>query len=78
MVSKHRSVLRSINFTRGRVLLANVDEGITYDSLEIDEGLWFDMGSPETMTLTLEPGDLLNVETFTVERKRRGRPPKGR
>jgi len=63
MLSKHQSLVKCINFTRGRVLLVNLNEdsGVPYDSLEIEEGLWFEMGSPQTMTLTLEPGDLLNV-----------------
>lgn len=62
MLSKHRSVVKRINFFCGRVRLVNIDDdtGREYDSLEIDESLWRDMGAPTHITLTVVPGDKLN------------------
>jgi hypothetical protein len=38
-----------------------VDETRTVYDLKLAHGLWCDMGEPDTITVTIEPGDRLNV-----------------
>ena len=39
------------------------DGSIDWPVLHLDTPSWRDMGSPHTITLTIEPGDHLNPET---------------
>lgn len=56
MLTKQRLVLE---------FLWRIDEKVAYGDEEqrywyIDPGAWEDMGKPEKITLTIEPGDRLN------------------
>lgn len=41
---------------------ADGDETTRMHELQMDLGVWRDMGGPETITVTIEPGDKLNEE----------------
>lgn len=70
-LTKTRTVLQH-NGTVARHT-ADVERGPVFDSadedggrltvLTLDQSVWEDMGSPHEITVTIEPGDLLNVET---------------
>jgi hypothetical protein len=38
-----------------------VDETRTVYDLKLAHGLWVDMGEPDTITVTIEPGDRVNT-----------------
>jgi hypothetical protein len=43
----------------------NTDPGDAqrHHRLFVERGVWADMGEPDTITVTIEPGDLLNEDT---------------
>jgi hypothetical protein len=40
------------------------DEDARLTAVELDPDVWVDMGRPGTLTVTIEPGDLLNGESI--------------
>lgn len=39
-----------------------IDETVRSTELHLDGEIWREMGSPNTITLSIEPGDLLNTD----------------
>ncbi len=64
--TKHRTVLRfQPNTTQGYEgpivqFLYERDDDEPPESYLMEVGCWVDMGNPDTITVTVEPGDLLN------------------
>jgi hypothetical protein len=46
----------------GQPLFSDQDDDGRWTTIVLDDFVWRDMGEPETITVTVEPGDLLNVE----------------
>lgn len=65
---KTRTILKFVEFYRGEIpVFQPEDDEIGHGRMtriEVDRDVWNDMGQPETITVTIEPGDLLN-ETET-------------
>jgi hypothetical protein len=65
-LTKHRTLLqmRVEDLENQRVSFEQEDiEGArTIKSFVMDRLIWLDMGRPFTITITVEPGDLLNAE----------------
>lgn len=66
-VTRHRSVLFQTSYNLPWVDFANPPEVEDEDTIDTDivsipAALWQDMGSPSTVTITIEPGDRLNNE----------------
>lgn len=65
MISKSTLVLNYNFYTDQEVTFDNYDEdNLTnphYLDIIITRRLWEDLGSPESITITIEPGDKLNV-----------------
>lgn len=58
-LTRTRSILHRGNTHDGRVFFAHDEE--PYSKLiSIDVDLWEDLGRPDVITVTVEPGDLLN------------------
>lgn len=58
-----RVVEKTPGMRPGRVLFRQIDEDSLIDttSVSITTGDWLDMGRPDTLTVTIEPGDRLNA-----------------
>lgn len=66
MVSKHQTVMEFDGFqstAEEAVFVQSHDEGETSEEYRMSGLLWREMGSPEIITVTVQPGDLLNPET---------------
>lgn len=62
MLTKHRTILHYWTTSMGLTsfLTRDEDTGSVVEAHELPEDVWVDMGSPDTITVTVEPGDLLN------------------
>ena len=63
-MTKHREPLQQVTRSHGIIGFGRMRDDPTDvpSEVRISEFLWREMGSPQTITLTVEPGDLLNVE----------------
>lgn len=63
-LTKTRSILTRIATGRTHVSFAShsEDDGSIDRHVEVRRATWDDLGQPEQITLTIEPGDLLNDE----------------
>jgi hypothetical protein len=59
MLTKTRSILSRTRIVNGRVFFAQDEEPFTA-LVSLSEEAWDDMGRPETITVSVEPGDHLN------------------
>lgn len=67
LVCRHRSVLFQTSYNLPWVDFTSPSEVEDEDTIDTDivsipAALWQDMGSPSTVTITIEPGDRLNNE----------------
>lgn len=63
LVSKHVSVLDRIRDGGGQLVFITRDKDDETDLpmfMSVEKQTWIDMGSPDVVTVTLEPGDKLN------------------
>lgn len=62
LLLKHQTVLglSTTNGPRVRFSREREEDGDVNDTVYISRADWDDMGRPETITVTVEPGDLLN------------------
>lgn len=63
-VTRHRSVATVLLDQGDRVMLTREPDepGEQPTRVQLDKQLWKDMGEPSVVTITVEPGDLLNDE----------------
>lgn len=65
-VSKHQTVLYFDGFQSDEstaVFIKPEEEVPEVEEYRMDNDLWVEMGRPDVITLTVQPGDLLNAET---------------
>lgn len=61
-LTKHRTLMISPDVIGALVFFYKVnDDNEVEGQFSFEKSLWEDMGSPQTITLSVEPGDLLNV-----------------
>ena len=66
MLTKQRVILHHVvTNDRQAIFCEHLDETGTPRRMSIKAADWADMGSPETVTLTIEPGDLLNDDPIS-------------
>jgi hypothetical protein len=64
-MTKHTVVLKRITSDEKGIQVFESDDDIDYilrEKHKMRSDVWKEMGSPETITVTVEPGDLLNTE----------------
>lgn len=62
-LTKTRTVLQAQGWVDGRMVFTPDEEDVAERSsrLHLDDAVYVDMGKPTTITVTVEPGDLLNA-----------------
>ena len=66
MLTKQRVILHHIvTNDRQAIFCERLDESGVPRRLSFKAGDWTDMGSPEVVTVTIEPGDLLNDDPIS-------------
>lgn len=62
-ISRHRTVLRERDVSFGRVRFSREpdDQTDVPDIYELSYDTWIAMGEPDNITISVEPGDLLNT-----------------
>jgi len=64
-LTKYRTLVHHFAIAPGQVRFAQEfdeasGESPTIDGVTISHQMWVELGSPATLTITIEPGDLLN------------------